>query len=92
MKLKGPRKRGNIVTETLLPEIFLGCANEQEAEKLFCFLAAQTFAEGANFASATNVACARKRGKQCFLVCRGLKNEDGNGNGNGNENATKQQV
>ena len=74
--------------ETLFPEIFLGCANEQEAKKkkMFCFLAAQTrkhlprkqdvfeniqkhlictYRE-ANFAAATNVACARKREKQCF--------------------------
>ena len=28
--------------ETLFPEIFLGCSKEQEAKKLFCFLAAQT--------------------------------------------------
>ena len=43
-----------IVAETLFPEIFLGCANEEK------------FAEEAILASATNVACARKRGKQCF--------------------------
>lgn len=47
---KGPRKRENTVAETFISEIFFGCTNDQEAKKLFCFLAAQTrnsFAEEA---------------------------------------------
>lgn len=31
-----------LIAETLFPEIFLGCANEQEANKLFCFVADST--------------------------------------------------
>ena len=41
-RFKGPRKRGNIVAETLLLVMFPRRANEWEAKQMFCFLAAQT--------------------------------------------------
>ena len=87
--IKGPRKRGNIDAETLFPEIFLGCANEQEAKKnvlLPCCANKVTFAEEKNVSESIqkhfcfrNKCCVwAQTGKtmfprQCFLVCRGLK-------------------
>ena len=66
VQIKGPRKRGNIVAETLLLVMFPRRANEWEAEQMFCFLAAQT---KKHF---TGICCGRAqtgkhlRPQQCF--------------------------
>ena len=68
-ELRPPQTRKHVCGKHCFPKYFLGCANEQKAKKnvLLPHCAnEETFAEEANFASASNVACARKRGKQCF--------------------------